>query len=283
MKSATPALIELLESGRPFLKADLYTLQLSGGTIYRFTSFDIDLVFNSNTYVAAGPVISRTQTRTVIGLEVCSMDLTIAPKDSDTLGGLSWFRAACSGVLDDARITVDTAFIETVPNVVGILRQFVGLFAPLTIDRGVIEISCNSPTSRLDRQFPRNLCQSGCVHTLFDSGCALNRATYAVVGSVAGSVTSQWFDTSLGNAPGWFDTGTLQFSTGVMAGLRRTVKRWDGVRIAMLNPLPVAPGIGDTFTVWPGCARTRDVCEIKFGNLPNFKGYPYVPVPETAI
>lgn len=283
MKTATPALIELLDSGRPFLKADLYTLQLAGGTIYRFTSFDVDLVFNSATYAAAGPVLARTQMRTVIGLEVDTLNLTIAPKDSDTLGGLSWFRAACSGVLDDAKLTVDVAFLETVPAVVGVLRQFVGIFAPLTIDRGVIEVTCNSPLSRLDRQFPPNLYQSGCIHTLFKGGCSLNPNTYAVTGSVLSDISSAGFLPSLSGPIGWFDTGALQFITGVMAGLKRTVKRWDGTRITMLNPLPVAPSPGDTFTVWPGCARTRDICESKFGNLPNIKGHPYVPVPETAV
>ena len=283
MKTATPALIELLDSRRPFLKADLYTLQLSGGTLYRFTSFDVDLIFNSATYTAGGPVLSRTQTRAVIGLEVDTLNLTIAPKDSDTLGGMAWFRAACSGVLDDAKLTVDTAFLETVPGVVGIIRQFVGYFAPLTIDRGVIEVTCNSPLSRLDRQFPRNLYQSGCLHTLFDAGCTLNRAGYGVVGSVLSDISSAGFLPSLSGPIGWFDTGALQFTTGVMAGLKRTIKRWDGTRITMLNPLPVTPAAGDTFTVWPGCARTRETCATKFNNVINFKGHPFVPAPETAL
>ena len=52
----------------------------------------------------------------------------------------------------------------------------------------------------------------------------------------------------------------------------------EGIRIA----LPAAPSAGDTFTCYPGCDRALLTCTNKFGNQVNFRGYPYIPSPESA-
>lgn len=284
MKSATAPLIELLGSGRPFLMADCYTLTLASGSVLRFTSFDVSLSFGGNTWSASGPVIERGNTRTVIGLEVDTLELRISPKDTDLVGAQSWFQAACSGALDGATLILQRAFIEAAPTVVGMLKMFVGDVAPITIDRMTIAMTCNSPLQLLNTKLPRNLYQAGCQHTLFDSGCALSSAAFAVTGTVTGAATRTGFTASMGNPDGWFDLGSLQFTGGALAGTRRSVKRWSGGAIALLNPLPAAPAITDAFTVWPGCDRSKATCEsAKFNNLVNFKGYPFVPVPETAL
>jgi len=284
MKSATAPLIELLGSGRPFMMADCYTFTLASGSVLRFTSFDITLSFGGNTWSAAGPVIERGNTRTVIGLEVDTIDLKTSPRDTDLIGAQSWFQAACSGTLDGAEVMLQRAFLEAPPTVVGMLKMFVGNVGPIVIDRMTIDKTSNSPLELLNIKLPRNLYQSGCLHTLFDTGCGLSPAAFAVTGSVTGAPTRTGFTASMAQAAGWFDLGALQFTSGVLNGTRRSVKRWNGGDITLLNPLPIAPTIGDTFTVWPGCDRLKATCEsAKFNNVINFKGYPFIPVPETSL
>ncbi|MFA6310594.1 MAG: DUF2163 domain-containing protein [Sterolibacterium sp.] len=284
MKAASAPLIELLGSGRPFMMADCYTFTLAGGTVLRYTSFDITLTFGSTTWSSAGPILQRGNTRTVIGLAVDTLDIKISPRDTDLIGAQSWFQAACSGALDGAVVTLHRAFLEAPPTVVGVLNMFVGTIAPITIDRMTIEVTCNSPLELLNTKLPRNLYQAGCQHTLFDTGCGLSPAAFDVAGSVTGAPTRTGFTASMGEAAGWFDLGALQFTSGVLSGTRRSVKRWNGGDITLLNPLPIAPAIGDTFTVWPGCDRLKATCEsAKFSNVVNFKGYPFIPVPETAL
>jgi hypothetical protein len=54
--------------------------------------------------------------------------------------------------------------------------------------------------------------------------------------------------------------------------------------IALLAPFPNAAAAGDAFTIYPGCDKTLDAngCA-KFANTARFKGYPYVPDPQTAV
>jgi hypothetical protein len=90
---------------------------------------------------------------------------------------------------------------------------------------------------------------------------------------------------------GWFDLGTVTFTSGVNNGLIRTVKSYtrivprSGPMTGVLNftlPLPNVPGIGDTFTAYAGCDKQQATCAGKFHNISHFSGEPYVPVAETA-
>ena len=45
-------------------------------------------------------------------------------------------------------------------------------------------------------------------------------------------------------------------------------------------PLPYVPTSGDAFTAAQGCDHTMATCSAKFNNLPNFRGYPFVPPPQ---
>lgn len=283
MKTASGPLVTLLNSGAEFFMADLYTLTLKNGTVIRHTSFDANLSWNSNTWLSGGPVIERGNTRTVIGLEVDTLNLKIGPKDTDLIGGQSWFAAASAGVLDGAQIKLDRAFIETLPTVTGILNMFTGAIGQLMLDRMTIDITCNSLVELLNIKLPRNLYQAGCQHTLFDVGCALSASAYAVAGSVSSAPTRTSFATGLAAAAGYYDLGTVQFTSGTLSGTKRTVKSWASGVITLLNPLPVAPAVSTTFTIWPGCDRTKSTCEsAKFNNVVNFKGFPFIPVPETS-
>ena len=288
MKVASAQLIAHLAASKQFMMADCFTFTMPDGvTSYRYTSFDSTLTHNGYTYVAGGPVIDREAVRTVIGLEVDSMTLRIAPKDSDLIGAKSWFGAACAGDLDGVTVKLIRAFIDDaglpLVSVIGSVNMFIGSVAQLTIDRNVIEMIVNSQVELLNTPMPRNLYQAGCQHTLFDGRCALSAAAFVRTGTVTAYATRTSFVASISGAPatGYCDGGVLQFTSGALLGLKRTVKRQTGT-VSLLNPTAVAPTPGDTFNIWPGCDKGRATCESKFANLVNFKGFPYVPVPETA-
>jgi hypothetical protein len=44
--------------------------------------------------------------------------------------------------------------------------------------------------------------------------------------------------------------------------------------------MPVA---GDNFVVYKGCDKTMTICQNRFSNLANFRGFPFVPPPELAM
>lgn len=284
MKTVSAALATLLATDNRFTIADCYTITLADSTVLNYTTYDLPLAYGINDWAAGGPVFTRDRIRSVIGLEVDTLTVYISPKDSDSIGAQTWLQAVCSGRLDGAIVELDRAFISGGPDtVVGTVSLFVGNVAQLHINRSVIEMTVNSPLEFLNVQMPRNPYQAGCSHTLFDGGCALSRAGLGVAGTVVGSASLTGFDAGLIQPDGWFDLGVLQFSSGSLTGTKRTVKRQQTGAVALLNPLPMVPAVGDNFTIWPGCDKTKATCQSKFNNLANFRGFPFVPVPETAL
>jgi len=131
------------------------------------------------------------------------------------------------------------------------------------------------------------LWQPGCVNSLGDASCGVNLASYAVAGAAAAGSSAHVVMASLAQVTGYFDQGKIAFSAGANAGLTRSVKSWVAGApgtIALLAPLPNAPQSGDAFAIYPGCDKTLggNGCA-KFANTARFRGFPYVPTPDTAV
>jgi uncharacterized phage protein (TIGR02218 family) len=287
MKSASGSTLAILASGE-CLRADLYLFVLQNGGTYRFTTADIPLTVSGNQYLT-GLIIQRGAFTQKRGLEVDSVDIAISPQfdnpdGSIQIGGVPFLQACRQGQFDGADVTISKLFLsswtDTSP---GAVAWFKGKVNQVNAGRQVAHITLNSDVDRLNMQMPRNVYQSGCLHTLFDSGCTLNRATFTVSGATSGTPTTLSFNTNLTQADGYFDLGIVTFTSGANSGLSRTVKSYvnsSGV-VTLVNPLPSAPSAADTFTIVPGCDKTQSTCLNKFSNLIHFRGYPYIPNPET--
>jgi uncharacterized phage protein (TIGR02218 family) len=284
MKTISTGLATLFTNNNTYNMADLYTFTLTNGTVLKLTNYDTDLIYGVNTWLSTAPIFERTSVRTVIGLEVGTLNIKISPEDTDLIGTKTWLQAVYSGVLDGALVSLDRAFWATGSAVAGTVNVFTGYVAQLSLDRVSIEMVVNSPMDALNIQMPRNLYQAGCQHALYDSGCTVAKATFTKSGSIIGSTSlTNLTATITGAATGTLSLGTMTFSTGTLAGTKRTIKSWDGSNLILLNPLPSAPTGGDTFIATYGCDKQTTTCSGTFSNLANFKGYPYVPVPETAV
>lgn len=285
MKAISPALAAMFASRQTFFKADLYTFTFSDGSVLHTTDADVDLTWDSNTFQSCLPRISRTKTRLSIGIEVDQMDLTVMPKLTDLVGGLTWQAGARQGYLDGASVLVETAYLTVWPTIVGTIHVFTGDVSGVAPSRERVSVQVKSALERLNRPFPRNVYQSVCGHTLYDAGCALSKASFTNTGTVAASpaptVTS--FKTGNAQAAGYFDQGVITFTSGANNGLKRTVKSYDpstGFTFAL--PLPVAPSSGDTISVFAGCDKRLATCRSKFSNAGRFRGFPFIPTPETV-
>jgi uncharacterized phage protein (TIGR02218 family) len=168
----------------------------------------------------------------------------------------------------------------------GTVIRFVGNIGDLDqVSRTIAKFTCKSKVEDLNIQLPRNILQPTCIWTLFDSGCTLNKASFALHGTVQAGSTVNKLITNLIQTDTYFDNGQLVFNSGPNAGHVVAVKAYLNAsgKVSFFVPLPAAPGIGDTFTIYPGCDKTQATCTGKFSNLVNFGGFPYVPAPETAI
>jgi hypothetical protein len=301
VKAATSATLAILAAGQ-YLKFEFLSIAPQGGgsTLF-YTNADVPLLIGSNPYLT-GLTIRRGPITQKMGLESQQLDLEISPQGDNpagavSVGGYPFLRAVNEGVLDGAFVVYSKGFfnpppagsgkIDTTP---GIVPFFTGLVGTATASRTLAKLPIVTYLELLNVAMPRNLVQTGCLHTLFDTGCGLNRASFAVSGTVTGTPTALQFNTSLTQVSGYFDNGKISFSGGVNGGIKRMVKGYVNASggVTLIRPLPFPPGVGDTFSIEPGCMKTQAACSnastavgAPFNNLVHFRGAPFVPVPET--
>jgi uncharacterized phage protein (TIGR02218 family) len=285
MKAMSGPLAALFASANQFAKADLYTITLSDGSILRTTDADVSLTFGGFTFTSCAPIIDRTKVSLKIGIEVDSVNLTVKPSATDLLGGLKWQAAARQGYLDGATVLIETAYLTAWPTVIGTLHVFSGDVADVNPSRSDVKVTVKSALERLNRPFPRNVYQSVCLHTVYNTGCALAKTAFTATGIVVASPapTKNSFKTGNAQALGYFDQGVVTFTSGANAGLKRTVRSYDpAVGFTFALPLPAPPSAGDGISVFAGCDKTIGTCRTKFNNLGRFRGMPFIPTPETV-
>ncbi len=286
-ESSPGALAGLLNSGVPLELADLYTIRLSNGTVLRWTSAERPITANSQTWLV-GPGIERTRVKWNTGIEVDSMQLTITTDEARpiSMGGISLFAYIGRGGFGRARVQVDRAFWganDSKPT--GALLWFAGRVSEVReVDRLGALLDVKSDLELLNVLVPRELYQSQCLRTVYDMECGLQAAAYQVAGQATSgsSVGRTQFSSSIANPSGYFDLGTLTWTTGPNAGVARTVKSQIGGDFVLLSPLPAAVDPGHAFTVVPGCDGLQQTCSGKFNNIGRFKGQPYIPQADTV-
>jgi uncharacterized phage protein (TIGR02218 family) len=293
MRAASAGLITLLNSSTQFLIADLLTITLSSGAIIRLTSADFDVVANGFTFLSSGPKFTRGQTRILLGLDVGQIPLSILPDPAQLLNGAPWPQAAAAGALDGARVLLERAHMPTWGDTsVGTVILFSGRVSEINPSRYEVAMTVKSDLEILDTQMPRNTLQPNCIHTLYDAGCTLLKSAFLVSGVVtAGSTAAAILASALAQATGYFDLGTMTFTSGALNGVSRNVKTYTnaaGVKTIIpavpfsVNGVQTGPANGDTFSIYPGCDKKQSTCSTKFANLTHYRGFNYIPAPEAA-
>ena len=118
---------------------------------------------------------------------------------------------------------------------------------------------------------------------LFDNGCQLSKASFVNASSVLTGSTKRTLNCGLVQADGYFDLGTITFTSGDNIGITRTVHHYTVGHLYLAYSLPVLPAISDTFNAYAGCDKRLSTCTDKFNNKANFRGFPFMPVPEASI
>jgi uncharacterized phage protein (TIGR02218 family) len=283
LKAASAGLITLLATGKQFAMSDLYTFTLADTSLLRYTSANADEVVSGHTFSALGPKVKRGATRTVIGVEVDTLNLTLQVNQTKTQGGVPLAQFALNGGFDGARLKLERSFASAwgvAP--AGTLTLFCGRVSDIDISGTEIAMQVKSDLELLNVQVPRNVFMASCIHSLYDSGCGLAAGAFTVTGNTTANSTKTSIHCNLTNPTGYFDLGTVRFTTGQCAGVERTVKRHTTGVLVPSFPLPYVPAAGDLFETKPGCDKLQATCNAKFSNQGNFRGFPYIPTPESS-
>ncbi len=283
MRDVTPRLATILASPM-FVKCNLFTLTLSSGIGYYWTDADVDIVANGQIYDSTGPSIQGAKYNLVRGMQVSTLELLVLVAPKDLIAGVPWFLAARSGALKNAEVVIEKAFMPAWGQAAETLNIFRGYVNESSDGEQEVTLSVVSDSNRLNTQIPRSIFQAGCMRTLFDAGCGVQRNAYTFTSTAQTVPNRHSFTTGLAQPDGYFSLGELVFTSGPNSGVRRAVKSYRLGVIELSYPLVFDLSPGDAFLVRAGCDRTRGAngCG-KFSNEVNFKGTPYIPPPEVSV
>ena len=283
MRAMSTALLNFLNSTTQLVTVDLYTFELRNGVTLRYCDASNDTTYGGFTYLAAPAGLTRSKIRWVVGTEVDSLDIVFQSDSSIVVNGTPLLAAAVLGLFDNARVTLQRLFMSDWSTPVDVLLLFQGATAPAELLRDAVHLTVKSDLDKLNVMIPPNLFQSSCMHSLYDSGCTVKAATYRVSGTASSVNSNGGIVTTLSTADNYFQMGAIKFTSGANVGLTRTVKTYAGGVVTPTKAFPYAIANGDAFTITPGCDKTMNGdCRNKYNNLSNFKGFPFIPVPETA-
>lgn len=289
MRSASSQLINHLNSlrtgdARAYI-ANLYEFTLRTGTVLSYTDTDVPVTWNSRTYLANSVQLGGLKFKSSAGLEVDQQQITISARETDTVGGIPFLQALRNGVFDGCGVTRELIFFPNWGETpIGSVLLFKGRIGAVDkIGRTSAEVTVNSDLVLLDKEMPRRTYTPNCQHVLYDTGCGLNKYSFTENGAAEAGSTRAVIVWVFGKEV--FSQGTIVFTSGANNGVTANVKQGysgSGGGLILSFPLLNTPVVGDTFTVYQGCAHTIESCRVQFNNIANFLGFPYIPPPVSA-
>ena len=128
-------------------------------------------------------------------------------------------------------------------------------------------------------------CQKTCRYALYQRGCNLVAANFAS----AGVCTSVDGTTAVVTEAASLPSGDLIGGMIEYNGVQKYIKNHVGDTLTMMYPFKslsdAVDGGAKSITLYPGCAHNFTTCLVKFNNLDNFGGFPWIPNinPFTAV
>ena len=259
----------------------LLKLTLADGSVFGITTLDRDLVYQSTTYYAAYGFDSSTI--------AASSDLSIDNSESKAL-----LTADVQGITEEMVLAgqLDSAAWELL----------LVNWADLTMGHMILDCGDVGEVKVIDGDFYISELISYAMRLKQAIGTVWSRRCRAIFGTDSDSQTGCGVDDSAMWSNGTVDglgtdpytvfadstllltpepvPGRLQWLTGKNASSRLyQLEAYSSVSgtIALIEPMPFAVVVGDTFQIRADCAKTQAAC-IAYSNLINFKGEPYIPV-----
>ena len=270
MKTVGASLLTHLQSDVTTL-AIMWKMTTQANVSYGFTSHSVDLTYNGLIYRSAQG-FTPTTIQSSSGLNVDNLDM------KGLLAALGIHEKDVNdGIFDGASLQVFLVnYADLTMGDVKLRRGFLG-------NVKMTRVGFEAEVRGLMERFQRNILEvytPGCRADVFDVRCGLDPAPFTVTGSVTSFTNKRTFrDTTRTEADGYFMGGKLTWTSGVNNGLQMEVKRYTSAtdEFELCLPMRNAIAVGDTYSVYAGCDKAWETCKVKFNNILNFRGEPFVP------
>lgn len=259
--------------------AELYTITLADNTQLYYTTADTDLIYRGDLYLSGKLIIDRDVIRQSVGLEVDDVSVTLYPAAGFTINGTTLTKFVQNGGFDKANITIERARADYC------CHLFAGLITDAQSDRINARLTISALTILLNVQMPKNLYSPACINNLFDTACGVNKEAQGINGTVAAGSGILTIKSGINKPDYFFNYGSIRFTSGENNGVIRSIKEFKQASgtFELSYHLPAQPEVGDTFIAYPGCDKLQATCVDKFNNAANYRGYPFIPIPEASI
>lgn len=270
MRDLSPALQAHLDGGVTTL-ARCWKLVLADGRVLGFTEHDRDLSFGGVTFRAATG-FAASAIESAMGLSVGDAEVAGALSDDGIDAG-----ELEAGLYDGARVE---AWIVNWADASQRVLLSVGEIGEVRRSGARFEAEIRSLSARLNVAVGRTF-QPVCDAVLGDARCGVDTAdgAYRGVGSVVSSLDGRILTVAglEGFADGWFEHGALVWTDGANEGLRAELRAFADGRIELWRAAAHEVSAGDGFVVTAGCDKRLAMCQAKFANVANFRGFPHMP------
>lgn len=158
--------------------------------------------------------------------------------------------------------------------------HWVGMIMSVRItEPGTAVIVCQPMTGTFNRNGLRLAFGRNCPHALYDNQCKVNRANFNTTVRVDALSGDSFISSQLAQyvVDGWASGGYLTWTrSGINLLESRPIELHTNSTVRLMGTTD-GMSVGMYVTVYAGCNRSTAHCAGKFGNLPNFGGFPYLP------
>jgi len=248
---------------------ELYHIWRDGGEHWRHTSGDVSVTYDGNSYTPA--TLERSQVKYNSQLDVTTMQvktsslldpaidyITINPIEILWISVMKLHR-------EQSPLEADVVFVGQIKDV-----SFKGVQA---------SVNCVGFEHFLKKTIPAWRYQLTCNHQVFDTMCALTKASYKTTETITMDATKTILT---GTAFGLEDDGYFTGGEVVFGDESRAITAHVGTAITIMYKF-VELVDTDSVDAYPGCDGRAETCRDKYSNILNFLGFPFIPVENPAI
>jgi len=249
--------------------ATCWKITRTDGVVKAFTSLDVDIVFDSVTYISIAGITPSS----VEGKD------NMAVQNVDVAGVLhaSYISAPdiAAGLYDFAEVEIFKVNYLDVGQ--GRILEQRGTIGEIKLQKDLFVAELRGLSQHLQQSIGK-LYSATCRASLGDGDCKVNLASFTVAASVSTVVSNLIFTSaSLGQSAGFFTGGKITWTSGNNNGLVQDIKEFSNSQVVLAEPMPFSIQVSDNFNIVAGCDKTFTTCKAKFSNVVNFRGEPHVP------
>lgn len=275
MKNISPELKAEYQKGSKTI-ARCWRFERKDGAVFTVTTCAQNLLINNELYLSRDGVnptaIEQQADASVPNSEVNGTLNTDFATEEDILGGL-W---------DGASVLIFEVNYRNLSQGRLVLQS--GTLGDVSVGRQSFKAEVRGTAQYLQQTVGEVYTQT-CTANLGDERCKVDIEALRVSGTVTGVSSRMEFESDVsGFASDYFGAGVITWEDGDNAGFSMEIDSYSSPDFGLNLPMPFNIKTGDTFTVIPGCRkRVIEDCKTKFSNILNFRGFPYVPGPDSVL